>query len=88
MRGIGGERLAKLAFELAEVFTAKGNYDDAKIQYEQALGDGEKDTALKATIMERFSKFLRIMKADSQAAELEFQAKKIRAALAFTTSVK
>jgi tetratricopeptide (TPR) repeat protein len=88
MRGIRGPRLSKLSFELAEVLTAKGNYDDAKIQYERALQEGEKDTAMTATIMERFSSLLRIMKADSQAAEIEFRAKKIRAALAYTTSVK
>jgi tetratricopeptide (TPR) repeat protein len=88
MRGIRGPRLSKLSFELAEVLTAKGNYDDAKIQYERALQEGEKDTALTATIMERFSSLLRIMKAESQAAEIEFRAKKIRAALAYTTSVK
>jgi len=88
MRGIPGLRLSKLSFELAEVLTAKGNYDDAKIQYERALQEGEKDTAMTATIMERFSRLLRIMKADSQAAEIEFRAKKIRAALAYTTSVK
>ena len=88
MRGIRSPRLSKLSFELAEVLTAKGNYDDAKIQYERALQEGEKDTAMTATIMERFSRLLHIMKADSQAAEIEFRAKKIRAALAYTTSVK
>jgi tetratricopeptide (TPR) repeat protein len=87
MLGIG-PRLAKLSLELADLLTAKGNYDEAKIQYEQALQYSEKDTALSATIMERFSKLLRIMKADGQAAEIEFRAKKIRAALAYTTSVK
>ena len=83
-----GPRLAKLSLELADILTVKGNYDEAKIQYEQALQYSEKDTAMSATIMERFSKLLRIMKADGQAAEIEFRAKKIRAALAYTTSVK
>jgi tetratricopeptide (TPR) repeat protein len=87
MLGIG-PRLAKLSLELADILTAKGNYGEAKIQYEEALQYSEKDTAISATIMERFSKLLRIMKADGQAAEIEFRAKKIRAALAYTTSVK
>src|SRR5262249_18298032 len=88
MRGLGGRRLSKLSFELADVLASKGNYDGAKAQYEQALQQGDKDSALTATIMERFSRLLHIMKADDQAAEIEFRAKKIRAALAYTTSVK
>ena len=81
-------RVSKVSFELAEVLAAKGKYEDAKILYQQAIQTGGSDTAQTATMLERFSKLLRTMKADRQAEEVEFRAKRIRAAMAYTTRAK
>jgi tetratricopeptide (TPR) repeat protein len=86
--GANPERVAKLSFELAEVLTAKGEYHDARIFYQQALPADAKETAQTATVLERFSQLLRFMKANTQADEMEFRAKRIRAELRNSISVK
>jgi len=86
----GGDRvrLAKLSSELADVFVARGRYEDAKSLYQQALHDASNDSAETATLLEHFSKLLRILKADKQADEMAFRATRIRAGLAYTTRIK
>ena len=81
-------RTVKLSYELAEVLTAKGAYDNAKIVYQHALQDSPKETAETAMVLEHFSKLLRKMNADRPAEEMEFRAKRIRAALTYTTPIR
>jgi len=82
------DRTVKLSYELAEVLTAKGAYDNAKIVYQHALQDGPKETAETATVLEHFSKLLRMMNAEGPAEEMEFRAKKIRATLGYTIRIR
>jgi len=90
MRSGGADpvRLAILNAELAEVLTARGRYEDAKGLYQQALRGSTKESAETATLLEHFSKLLRIMNADGQAEEMEFRARRIRAGLTYTTKLK
>lgn len=90
MRSGGADpvRLAILNAELAEVLTARGRYEDAKGLYQQALRGSTKESAETATLLEPFSKLLRIMNADGQAEEMEFRARRIRAGLTYTTKLK
>ena len=81
-------RRARLSFVLAQILTRKGNYERAKGLYQQALPDNVSDTAETAATLEEFSKLLRMMKSDSQAKEMDLRAKRIRAKLAYTVSVK
>jgi tetratricopeptide (TPR) repeat protein len=81
-------RVTKLSFELAQLLTAKGRYEDAKTLYQQAIPSGTVVSAEIATRLESYSKLLRKMKAHSQAEEVEFRAKKIRAALSYTVPVR
>ena len=81
-----------MSLNLAKVLTSQRRYDEARILYSEVLPVQERLLGSKtpdvATTLEDFARLLRAMKSHKPADELEARAKRIRAELAYTRSVK
>jgi tetratricopeptide (TPR) repeat protein len=85
-------RRVSMSLSLAKVLTAQRRFDEARILYSDVLPVQELLLGSKApevaTTLEDFAKLLHTMKTHKSANELEARAKRIRAELAYTRSVK
>jgi tetratricopeptide (TPR) repeat protein len=85
-------RSVSMSLNLAKVLTGQRRYDEARILYSDVLPVQERLFGSKApevaTTLEDFARLLHTMKSHKPADELEARAKRIRAELAYTRSVK
>ena len=85
-------RSVSTSLTLAKVLTAQRRYEEARILYSDVLPVQERllgpKTPEVATTLEDFAKLLHTMKTHKSADELEARARRIRAELLYTRSVK